>query len=429
LTEAQARGGLAALTWDFSASVDSDGAAWTDSEPCTLTVGTFLLNVVRQIARSGIDFDIAYSAGSFVLSAYKNGAGTDKSTTVYFRTGVNCEEIKSDERGDAIKNALLVKYRDGFVPVSDAVSIAARRRREKLLNVESAQSSSSATTIGSAELALTKDPKKNISLKIYDGAGPRAFVDYGLGDYITLDIKGIETRYRILGIQCDYEGGTYSNIVIDLNSLLYDNDQRMARDISWLMDQWATARDSNLIEVSYWAAIGDASISYNVQPRSFAIIGDYLYVLNSGTLILKYGLKTGIWETLVAGTLPNCLVAVGTNLYIGGLLQILKYNTLTNTFTSFTVADTGAPISANVSALAVNGTTLYASGQFTSINGVAAVNSAKCDTTTGTWSAMADAASHSGSARTMLYSSFRCNGPSTGMEWYGLGKYRRGFYS
>jgi len=391
IDEAQARGALANLSYDFTAVLDSDGVAWTDSEDYKLNVGSSLLDVTRQFARTGIDFDILPGTGNFVLSAYKLGKGSDKSETVYLRTGVNCEEVTSDEHGDKIKNAQLIAYKGGYISVSDAVSITARRRREKLLDLKMAQTAASATTIGAAEVELRKDPQKSISVKIYDGAGPRGFVDYELGDYIMLDVQGTGTRYRIYGIQPDWKGDQFSTVIVELNSILYENDIQLAQDVAWLLDQWSTANDAELLAVSYWAAIGDASTTYNVSD--FCIIGDYLYMINGSTTILKYGLKNGIWYPIVLTSLPNCLAAVGTNLYIGGLLQVIKYDTLTDTQTSVIVADTGAPLSANVTAFAVNGTTLYAGGQFSSINGVAVANIAQLNTLTSTWSSMADAAS------------------------------------
>jgi hypothetical protein len=216
-------------------------------------------------------------------------------------------------------------------------------------------------------------------------------VDYELGDYIMLDVQGTETRYRIYGVQPDWKGDQFSTVIVELNSILYENDIQLAQDVAWLMDQWSTANDAELLAVSYWAAIGEASTTYNVSD--FCIIGDYLYMINGSTTILKYGLKTGIWYPIVLTSLPNCLAAVGTNLFIGGLLQVIKYDTLTDTQTSVIVADTGSPLSANVTAFAVNGTTLYAGGQFTSINGVAVANIAQLNTLTSTWSSMADAAS------------------------------------
>jgi len=387
IDEAQARGALANLSYDFTAVLDSDGVAWTDNETYKLNVGSSLLDITRQFARTGIDFDILPGTGDFVLSAYKLGKGSDKSETVYLRTGVNCEEVTSDEHGDKIKNAQLIAYKGGYISVSDAVSITARRRREKLLDLKMAQTAASATTIGAAEVELRKDPQKSISVKIYDGAGPRGFVDYDLGDYIMLDVQGTEIRYRIYGVQPDWKGDQFSTVIVELNSILYENDIQLAQDVAWLLDQWSTADDAGLLAVSYWAAIGDPNFTYNVSD--FCIIGDVLYMIHSSGLY-SYGLTTGQWNHTIAISLPNCMVAVGTDLYIGGALVLTKYDTLTSTTTTFNLLYTPDPLVKCVRGLAVNGTTLYISGLFTTINGVAATNIAQCDTTTDTFSAMAE---------------------------------------
>jgi hypothetical protein len=336
IDEAQARGGLGVLSYDFTAALDSVGETWSDSETYKLTVGSSLLDVVRQFARTGIDFDILPSAGAFVLSAYKLGKGTDKSETVYLRTGVNCEEITSDERGDTIKNALRVAYKEGYISVSDAVSIAARRRREKLLDMKMAQTSSSATTIGAAEVELTKDPKKGISVKVYDGAGARAFVDYDLGDYIMLDVRGSETRYRIYGIQPDWAADRYSQVIVELNSILYENDIQMAQDIEWLKDQWVTAHDSDLLEVSYWAALGGTE-SLITTINDIAVVGQKVFIVGSftkiggvATNITIYDIDTGLFTGVTMdgygglGGIGYKIFVDGTDVYIVGIFDSIN---------------------------------------------------------------------------------------------------------
>ena len=131
IAEAVARGGLLLLSDDFSPTLDSNSVAWTDSDDYTFNVGTSLLDVLRQFTTSGgIEFSIALSGGSFVLSAYKAEHGTDKTATIYLRVGTNCEEVNFDERGDELKNVARVQYQNGYITQSDPTSIAARRRRE-----------------------------------------------------------------------------------------------------------------------------------------------------------------------------------------------------------------------------------------------------------------------------------------------------------
>lgn len=408
IEDAQARGALANLSYDFSATLDSDGEAWSDSESYKLSAKTSLLEIVRQFASTGIDFDILPSAGAFVLSAYKLGIGTDNSETIYFRTGVNCEEVTSDEHGGKIENALLVAYKGGYISVSDAVSIAARRRREKLLDVKAAQTATSATTIGAARLELSKDPKKSISVKIYDGAAVRVFVDYNLGDYIMLDVKGVETRYRIFGIQPDWVGDNFSSIIVELNGILYENDISMAQDIEWLLNQWNTAHDANLLEVSYWAAIGNADDSIT-EIRAIVTVGTKVIFggainriggVNTGTssgAIGIYDTATGSWTVKGMSFFNSVysMAVLGTDIYIGGTGSgsgyVVKYDTLTNALdlaVSGLSADIGGFDFGHCYALAVIGTDLYAGGNFDDAAGTPVNNIAVYDTVGETWSAL-----------------------------------------
>ena len=259
IDEAVARGALTRLTYDFTASVDSSSVSWTDSEDYDINVGQSLLDIFRMFAATGdMEFAITLQGGSqpILLSAYKNGTGTDQSSTIYMRIGSNCEEVSTDERGDEIKNVTLVKYKDGYAKVSDATSISTRRRRENFLSLEQAQSSSSAVTFATAQLTDTKDPKTSISVRIYDGVTPYLFVNYGMGDTVTVDKFGTQTSKRVLGIQADFDGDNFSHVVLELNSIFYDNELRVKNKLDWLLNQWNTAKDDNQAEVKQWLSFG-----------------------------------------------------------------------------------------------------------------------------------------------------------------------------
>jgi len=411
IDEAQARGALANLTYDFTAVVDSDGVAWTDSEYYSLAVGTSLLDVARQFARAGeFDFDIVLSGSSFVLSAYKNGKGTDKSETIYFRVGKNCEEVNSDERGDKIKNVLRVAYKDGYITSSDPTSITNRRRREELFNVKQAQTSSSAMTAGAAKLALTKDPKFQIALRVFDDAGVNVFVDYDLGDTVMLDNSGTETAYRIYGLQVDFDETGNASVVVELNSTMYDNDVRMSQDLDWLLDQWNTAYDAGLLEVSFWAALGLSSDTIvNEGISAMHIIGDEIYIGTLNTSVLGgltdptlgtffwYNFKTGVWGSAYAGGGIRTFASIGTNLYIGLALGAVElYDTITKPAMATDVLSFDWSFETNltdVRAMAAIGTDLYVGGYFDSADdgtggATAALHICKYDTLTDTVSAI-----------------------------------------
>jgi len=327
IDEAQARGALANLTYDFTAVVDSNTVAWTDSESYKLPVGTSLLDVARQFTETGgFDFEINLVAGNFVLSAYSAGIGTDKSATIYMRSGRNCEEVSLDERGNELRNATRVKYHSGYVTVSDGASITANRRRESLLSLEQAQTTSSAITYASAKLSNTKDPRRSIAMRVYDGVKPYLFIDYDMGDYIELDIKGTESRYRILGLQLDFDGTDFAHVVLELNTLLYDSQLEMQEDLDWLLDQWVTAKDAGQIEVAYWQG-------YNGSPSPMIAIfvdGNDVYVAGEGFIggtvtegTAKFNIATGLFSAFGTVTAFDYMGAMsickyGSDIIFGG---------------------------------------------------------------------------------------------------------------
>lgn len=369
IVEAQARGTLQNLDYDFTDTLDSDGNAWSDNDPLKWTVGTSLLDVARQISKIGIDFDIVPDgAGGFVLSAYKNGKGSDKSNKVYFRVGVNCEEVSSLEDGMGIRNALRIGYKAGYTAVSDSASITTYRRREKLLDARAAQTTAAALTYGGAELSMSKDPKKSITVKVYDGKGPRAFVDYALGDSITLDIKGVETTYRVRGMQLAWDGKKFADVFVELNSIILENEIRMAQDIGWLLDEWATARDANLLAVSYWAAIGGTD-DVITSIKDFAWWGNKLVVIGSFTRIggvncsgiAVYDTDTGLWSDELYGQtgMPACVCVVGNDVYVGGY-YLEKWDAGSGTWTKLIGQSSGT-----VNSIASDGTMLYICGSNT----------------------------------------------------------------
>jgi len=405
IDEAKARGGLSILTYDFTSVNDSNSVAWTDDFPLEMTAGTSLLDVVRQIAKTGIDFEILPDgSGNFVLSAYKGGVGSDKSETIFFRVGVNCQEVGDEEAGGDIRNALLVKFKNGFTTATDATSIAARRRREKSVNYEYAQSSASATTLAGAELELKKNPRKQISVKIYDGKGPRVFEDYVLGDTITLDNQGVETTYRIRGIHLSWTDHEYADVIVDLNSMILENEIRITQDVDWLMNQWDTAHDAGLLEVRTWMAIGKPTDTIT-SINALLLDGDDLYVAGRLEQIgavasrgfAKLNIATGVWTAMATNlslpttqTIISSICKIGSDIYIGEYDgDVWKLSG--GAWTRIGEADDFEPgIFSDVLSMATDGTNLYVGGNFITFEGVAGTAGvAKYTVATDTWSALA----------------------------------------
>lgn len=381
INEAKARGLLTNVNPDFTATQDSESVAWTDSETLDIPVGTSLLDLTRQFASTGIDFDMALQTnGTFTFQAFKNGKGDDLSNTIFFRVGVNCEEVTDTNLGTGIKNALLLKYRNGFARAVDSASVTAYRRREKIYNVESAQTPESASTFGAAVLSTVKDPQKSIQVKLYDGQGPRAFVDYNVGDYVTLDKKGVEESRRIRGIQLEWEGDDkFAHVTLTLNSTIIEQEIKWGRELDYLMNQWNTARDANLLEVRQWVALG-MSVDDISRITTIFVDGDLIYFggfftkiggIPRNSAVATYNMKTGEWKSL-GGALSFFSTARGiakfqNKIYvIGEFSNVWEWDPVTEDWSVVAIFDDFT----SAYCIASDGTYLYVSGNQTTVDGV-----------------------------------------------------------
>ena len=359
IEEAQDRGGLSNITYDFTATDDSNAVAWTDSETMQFTVGKSYLDVIREMAELGIDFWITIETdGTFNLSAYSTSYGADKSDAVYFRRGSNCTEVGTTEMGGEIANALLIKYDGGFSYTGDSTSITARGRREGVLDAIDAFNSDHALTYGQARLQYLKNPKTEQNVRVYDGIGTRAFVDYSLGDYITLDLSGVETSNRVRSMQLTWAMNEKADVVVGLNSTVFENEIRQSNDIRKLFEMWRRAHDGSKLNVPFWAAIGSlnslATVGTQINAMAVSDAG-ILYVGGDITKVgnvtvgyaAQYNIASGQWSTLGDGfnAAVRAIDCKGTKVYFGGDFTTADGTAATGTAVWDEGAETLTPLS------------------------------------------------------------------------------------
>lgn len=92
LAAAKARGAIPQLTWDFSATRDSDNAPWTDSLTMSVPAGTSLLDLWRQFVGMGYESEMT---PDLRLRFWKDRS-RDFSQPVIFRQG---KHIRARSRG------------------------------------------------------------------------------------------------------------------------------------------------------------------------------------------------------------------------------------------------------------------------------------------------------------------------------------------
>lgn len=155
LEEAQAEDACLDITWDFTATQDSEGNAWEVETEITVDVGRSLLEVVKQMAASSMD--VAMAPGALVLRAYQyGGRGSTKAVTLV--EGSNLASLRHQGKRATV-NSVRVRYDGGWLREEDAVSIASIGRREVRLDLGGVTSADKAREEAQAIMALRKEAR------------------------------------------------------------------------------------------------------------------------------------------------------------------------------------------------------------------------------------------------------------------------------
>jgi hypothetical protein len=202
--EARARGvgAFSVLSRGFTHSLDSNGDAWTDDPgEYALDVMSTVLDAVPALTETSIDVDVDFD--TLTLQVF-NRKGSDLSGTVTLEAGVSLK-VDRVERVEAKFNTALVQKSDGtYVEVQDAASVAAYDRIETGLQIGSTASTNTAQKVATAAFLENADTAFTFTVTVSTLAGPQPYVDFGLGDSITLiNDEGTTMPVRILTITID----------------------------------------------------------------------------------------------------------------------------------------------------------------------------------------------------------------------------------
>jgi hypothetical protein len=239
IDETQARGALAHLTYDFTASVDSLSDPWDTNLTMTVHAGTPILDVVRQLVALGIDVEVT---PQLVLRAYKAGTfGRDLSTSVIFRSGRHIVgEVQKIGIRSQLQNGVLVEGSGSkFIEVNDPTSIADpyTGRREGGVRFTSSNDPTTLQNAGEAQIRLTEADANAISIPLEHGTDAGNFTpyaDYGPGDWVALDVPGqyAMTRLQVRALTLTQLDNATYGITADLNAVALDYLVRLRNALS-----------------------------------------------------------------------------------------------------------------------------------------------------------------------------------------------------
>jgi hypothetical protein len=161
-----------------------------------------------------------------------------------------------------------------------------------------------------------------------------------------------------------------------------------------------------------WSSLGTGS-SNGVSGggvSALAVVGNEVVVGGTFTQaggvsannVARFNTQTNTWSALGTGSsngvnnTVRALAVVGNEVYVGGGFIfaggvsancVARFNTLTNTWSSLGTGSSNG-VNGGVRALAVSGSEVFVGGDFTSAGGVSAINVARFNTQTNTWSSL-----------------------------------------
>ena len=210
LIESQSRGSLSGHTLGFTNGTDSDGDPWQGVQGggsyipgFSMAVGASLLNALDSLVDQGW-IDYRMKAGVPQLEVFNQGAAGGV-TSVTFTEGVNVLNL-SVRQSPYIYDRLLVKWSGGFVNVGST-------GREGYVTVN-AQDKDEALRRGEVVLADIQNPDPSVLLEFEPIVGSQPYLDFSVGDYVTVTGLG---SLRVMAITVDQDDMGNPNVSLELN--------------------------------------------------------------------------------------------------------------------------------------------------------------------------------------------------------------------
>ena len=228
--EAQARGALVGFTLSFTASVDSNGDAYTDTLNIEEQVGATIAQVASSLQELICDVWVDPDLTLNVV----NHRGDDLTVginPVTLRVGGSVSEL-SEELAGPIRNTVLIASGtngETFTTRTNAGSVSTYGRRETFVSLANTSDSAVVTLAGDQVLNTSATPADGVTVQL-DPTGPEAYLDFAIGDLVYLvDGTGTKTSYRVRSLTVTQDDAGLLSFVPELGTARADLDKRLKR--------------------------------------------------------------------------------------------------------------------------------------------------------------------------------------------------------
>jgi len=236
IDQAQARGALPWLTYDFSGTVDSGNQPWPDTFELTFHIGTSLLDVWRHLVSLGLEGGMT---PELKLRAFVD-ASRHFEERVIFRKGRHfVGDVSRAAHSSARATRVLVEGAGGrVIEVANPAAETDLRvgRREGFVEMTTSDDATTIQRAGEIALAVAELETKAIDLDVTHGTRAEGhyepFEHYRDGDWISIDTDGDGTLevVRIVATELEKTEGGFT-VNLDANSIQMEASLRLQRKV------------------------------------------------------------------------------------------------------------------------------------------------------------------------------------------------------
>lgn len=236
LAEAEARDIRMATTLvpTFTATHDSDGAAWSRSLDWSFDIGSSYLSVVEKLEEVVCDLWINPANYELNMSA-SQGVHRDEQVEglqpVQFQIGRNL--LRAGEQSEAdLKNALIMRTAEGYVGYEDSLtdSITKYGRLEGFVSNDA--SLELAGDVALAVFARHAEPLRSATFEIIDVDDARPYVNFYPGDWVLAPGRTGQESRRVMSISVAEDSKSGKPIfAVEFDTITEDREMRLER---WL---------------------------------------------------------------------------------------------------------------------------------------------------------------------------------------------------
>jgi len=223
LQAAQTRGCLPGWTFDFTDSLDSSGAAWSQTYSITYRMGVSLLEVLLGLGSSRL---VDWKTTGLVLNMYNPNTtlAVDRSTVI-FRRG---KHLASSDRSRTKKNLMTTILVGGDTDVNvervDSVAVSARGRKEGFSSQGGVTDTGTLNVIGDLLLTKYAAPRLEKAPKMTIPDSMRPWFEYEPGNLVYADFTGTLEQYKVVNYSVTLDKDGFRTVDVSLNDFLADRD-------------------------------------------------------------------------------------------------------------------------------------------------------------------------------------------------------------